>query len=538
MATELLRYLLALAFASSLGLIAALALRAVTRRMFGARASYSLWWLVPVAMLSVLLPHVQATVAAAPSRALPAANFALTHALDRPIDSLAAAAATPIDGELWTLGVWAVGAALFGLYLFALQRAFVKSLGVLSGLRCVLRAEHSAGCPALIGVIRPKVILPADFRVRYTRLERLLVLAHERTHLRRGDAGWNALVALMRCIFWFNPLIHVAARYFRFDQELACDAAVLAARRGSRRPYATAMLKTQLAEGALPIGCHWRSAQDLKERMRMLNRPAPNRRRRLFGGALTTLMAVVVAYTAWAAEPAAGSPTMPAASASSGGRAVVGWTAAWAGWLTAPNQAADQPVIIVMHHAQLFLAAGAVTSINGDMVRSATMNDAQGLVHTITLEGHVRLTFTSPTDALASPRAIIVETSRAVLVGHPDGTSVVQVDEATLQTVLPPQFVYLGTPQILPQLLTPNSITPNFKDADISQVAAAAQLATHRAIRVDPRVRAQLNMLATTPVAPEAFYQAFLDILHTRGFVAMPVGPAANAVTIRPGAND
>ena len=270
----------------------------------------------------------------------------------------------------------------------------------------------------------------------------------------------------------------------------------------------------------------------------MLNRPAPNRRRRLFGGALTTLMAVVVAYTAWAAEPAAGSPTMPAASASSGGRAVVGWTAAWAGWLTAPNQAPDQPVIIVMHHAQLFLAAGAVTSIKADMVRSATMNDAQGLLQTITLEGHVHMTFTSPTEALASPRAIIVETSRAVLVGQPDGTSQVQFDDATMQTLIPPQFEYPGTPQILPQLLTPNSLTINLKDADISQAAAAAQLATHRAIRVDPRVRAQLNMLSTTPVAPEAFYQAFLDILHTRGFVAMPVGPAANAVTIRPGAND
>jgi general secretion pathway protein D len=86
--------------------------------------------------------------------------------------------------------------------------------------------------------------------------------------------------------------------------------------------------------------------------------------------------------------------------------------------------------------------------------------------------------------------------------------------------------------------LTPNLITPNFKDADISQVAAAVALATHRTISVDPRVRAQLNMLSSTPMTPEAFYQSFLDILRTRGFIAMAVGPAGNVIRIQPGAND
>jgi beta-lactamase regulating signal transducer with metallopeptidase domain len=538
MRSELLRYLLALTLASSLGMITALALRPVARRMCGASASYSLWLLVPIAMLSVLSPRVRATSSTAPISALPEATFALTHALDRSFDSLAIAAAAPIDGALWSLGAWAVGAAIFALYLVGVQRAFVKSLGTLSGLRCVLRAEHSVGCPALIGVLRPKVILPADFRARYTRLERLLVLSHERTHLRRGDAGCNALVALMRCIFWFNPLIHVAARYFRFDQELACDAAVLRTRRGSRRPYASAMLKTQLTEGALPIGCHWRSAQDLKERLRMVSRPAPNRRRRLLGGALTTLKAVAVAYTAWAAEPVTGSTTTPAASASARNQSVMGWTAAWAGWLTSPNQAPDQPVIIVMRDARLFLASGTTRQIRADTYSGPATVPIPGPVKNWNLQGHVRLTFTSTNDARALPQTTILETDRADLTEQTDGTAVLQIDAATMQTVTPPQFVDPGAPQILPELLTPNSLTIDFRDADISQVAAAVQLATHRAISVDPRVRAQLTMRSTTPVTPEGFYHAFLDILRTRGFVAVPVGPAGSAIRILPGVND
>jgi beta-lactamase regulating signal transducer with metallopeptidase domain len=552
MATELLRHLLALTLASSLGIITALALRALTRRLFGASASYSLWLLVPIAMLSVLLPQVPATGSQSPIASLSVTSTPLTHVVGKPLESLVTAAATPFYGAPWTVGVWGLGVAIFAVYLVALQRAFVRSLGTLSGVRCVRRAEHSVGCPALIGVLRPKVILPADFRVRYTRLERLLVLSHERTHLRRGDAGWNALVALMRCIFWFNPLIHVAARYFRFDQELACDAAVLAARRGSRRPYATAMLKTQLTEGALPIGCHWRSAQDLKERLRMVSRRAPDRTRRRFGRALTMFLAGIVAYTAWAEQPVAGSTTRPATSASARPHSVMGWTAAWAGWLTSPNQAPDEPVSIVIRDARLFLAPGVIIEATADMAGEqeshlhghvslraiGAVTDERGGPQTLILEGHAHLTFTSPADGQLSSQTTVVDSNRAVLVGHPDGESVVQVDAATMQTVLVPQFVYSAKAQILPQLLTPNSITPNLKDADISRVAAAVSMATHRTFVIDPRVHGLLTMVSTAPMTPEAFYQAFLDILRTGGFVAMPVGPAANAVKIVPGVSD
>jgi len=530
MTSEALRQLLSLTLASSLGMIPVLALRRVIRRMFGASASYSLWMTVPIAMLSLLLPHMHmhATGSTAAIRVLPEATAPLTHALDRSFESLAPATSSAVDGALWGLSVWGAGASIFALYLVGLQRTFVTSLGPLSGLHCVLRAEHSVGCPALIGVLRPKVILPADFKSRYTRLERLLIISHERTHLRRGDAGWNALVALMRSIFWFNPLIHVAARYFRLDQELACDAAVLDARRGSRRSYASAMLKTQLTEGALPIGCHWRSAQDLKERLRMVSRPVPNRRHRRFGGALTTLMAVVVAYTAWAAEPVADSTTTPATSTATAGQSLAGWMVESSGWLTSPNQAPGQPVIIAIRDARLVLQAGTTMAATADMTRS-------GL--TTTLEGHVHLTFTSPAAGTANPQKTIVDTNRAILIRHPDGATEVQVDEATVQTALPP--LYVG-PQILPQLLTPNPnrITPiGFKDADLGQIAEAVAMATHKTFIIDPRVRGRVTMVSSKPMTAEAFYQAFLDILRTRGFVAIPVGPAGDVIKIIPGAN-
>ncbi|MDE2052238.1 MAG: hypothetical protein KGJ72_14600, partial [Gammaproteobacteria bacterium] len=119
--------------------------------------------------------------------------------------------------------------------------------------------------PMLIGALRPKVLVPLDFEVRYSAEERELVLAHERTHMRRGDTLVNAFGAAWLCVFWFNPLMYWAMRLLRFDQDLACDAAVLAAAgKGRRGRYAEALLKAQLAgEGALPLplACHWRSTQ-------------------------------------------------------------------------------------------------------------------------------------------------------------------------------------------------------------------------------------------------------------------------------------
>jgi general secretion pathway protein D len=77
-------------------------------------------------------------------------------------------------------------------------------------------------------------------------------------------------------------------------------------------------------------------------------------------------------------------------------------------------------------------------------------------------------------------------------------------------------------------------ITPNFKDADITQIAEAVSAATGKNFIIDPRVRAQVTMLSATPMSPDAFYQAFLSILQVHGFVALPAG---GVIKIVPDAN-
>ncbi len=83
-----------------------------------------------------------------------------------------------------------------------------------------------------------------------------------------------------------------------------------------------------------------------------------------------------------------------------------------------------------------------------------------------------------------------------------------------------------------PAAQTANSqrITPNFKDADITQIIEAVTMATGKNFIIDPRVRAQVTMLFSTPMTPDQFYQAFLAILQVHGFVAVPAGAVIKIV--------
>jgi hypothetical protein len=158
-------------------------------------------------------------------------------------------------------------------------------------------------------VWNPKIVVPADFEARYSREERELVLEHERMHARRGDIAVNAFATIWLCAFWFNPLVYPAIAWLRADQELACDAAVISSRRESRRSYAAALLKTQLATEAAwraPIGCRWQSTHPLTERITMLKQPMPGLARRVGGLALIAALTSAASLVAWAGKPGAG----------------------------------------------------------------------------------------------------------------------------------------------------------------------------------------------------------------------------------------
>ena len=68
------------------------------------------------------------------------------------------------------------------------------------------------------------------------------------------------------------------------------------------------------------------------------------------------------------------------------------------------------------------------------------------------------------------------------------------------------------------------TITPNYKDADLSQIIQAVSEVTGKNFIIDPRVNAKVTMLSATPMSPAAFYEAFLAVLQVYGYVAVPAG--------------
>src|SRR5690606_36334026 len=264
-------------------------------RGFGASAAYAAWAVVPAAILAVSLP---AATVIAPATIGPTVGFATGIAI-------ATAAPPAFDPATGWLLAWLVGAFAMGAWLVFQQAAFLRALGAMrpgpAGARV---ATATAGLPAVVGVWRPRIVLPSDFASRYTPEQQRLLWAHEQAHLRRGDPWANFLVAALRTLSWFNPLVHVAARRFRHDQELACDQHVLASNPSSRRAYGEAMFNTQLAAQPLPLGCQWGVQHPLKERIQMLGRPMVSASRRRTGAALLCALVGMAGFGAWAAQPA------------------------------------------------------------------------------------------------------------------------------------------------------------------------------------------------------------------------------------------
>jgi bla regulator protein blaR1 len=214
--------------------------RLVVRRTLGPAAAYQLWQIPPLAMFATLL------IVFTPG--------------DSETLSMAAAAGRVPHLEL-VAPAWALGAiCLAAIFAFA-QARFLSEVAA------------GRGGPAVVGLISPRIVLPADDG-RYSAVERELIRAHERAHVARKDPRAAAFVALFQCLCWFNPLAHLAAYLVRLDQELACDAAVVMSRPGERALYAKTLLKTQLAATPLPFGCYWpaRGLHPLEVRVAMLKR--------------------------------------------------------------------------------------------------------------------------------------------------------------------------------------------------------------------------------------------------------------------------
>jgi beta-lactamase regulating signal transducer with metallopeptidase domain len=298
-AESLLVALVRMQLVASAAILVVLLLRPLALRWYGAGIAYLLWLVVPLAAMAVLLPAREQVVMIPTVLDIPILQQQiepnLVVGVTREHAATAPAVQPGIPGDRLRSGLlitlWLLGAGVF------LIRSIVNTRR--------LASSPSIG-PALVGVLRPRLVLPHDFEARFSAEERALILAHEERHRASRHTLVNALVEVARCASWFNPLVHWAAQRFRADQELACDTAVIAAHPEARRTYAEALLKAQGAGVHLPMGCVWNSgtAGRLGERIARLSEQVPGRRRRFAGAASIVGIGIAASYAAWAQQPA------------------------------------------------------------------------------------------------------------------------------------------------------------------------------------------------------------------------------------------
>ena len=140
--------------------------------------------------------------------------------------------------KLWLL-IWALGAFVsmgitvlsYFRFSFSLKKnlmepdSFTKEVyASIRGRKPALYFSDSARTPMLLGVFRPKIILP---RREYNEELLLNILRHELTHYRRFDTLYKWAASAVLSLHWFNPAAWVIRREINRSCELSCDEMLL-----------------------------------------------------------------------------------------------------------------------------------------------------------------------------------------------------------------------------------------------------------------------------------------------------------------------
>ena len=139
-----------------------------------------------------------------------------------------------------------------------------------------VRTSNDVGTPFVAGALRPVVVVPADRFAALSSDEKRMALCHELAHVKRADLWLGCVPALAERLFFFHPLVRLAAREYALCREAACDAAVIDALDTSPREYGRLLLALGVTPGRMAVaaaGAPW-SFSALKRRITMLREPS------------------------------------------------------------------------------------------------------------------------------------------------------------------------------------------------------------------------------------------------------------------------
>lgn len=287
---------------TSLMLAAILVIRRPVARTFGAGIAYLLW-VIPA--LRLLVPSITSS-APAPVEGSQAVRDTVREAvmasITAPSPTVNAAGELVTSTTDWTalaITVWLGGAAvmfLMQMIRYASMRdellADAIEIDNIDGIRVV--ASDRVGGPLAFGLFKRYIAVPENFTKAYPPAERDLAIAHEMAHHKSGDLFANMIAFTFLCLQWFNPLAWMSWSAFRFDQEAACDARVLAGKdKAARQAYGRALARTAF-DGVPTFATALNSPKTILERLRRLTMKDASKQRQSLGKAALLIAAAVV----------------------------------------------------------------------------------------------------------------------------------------------------------------------------------------------------------------------------------------------------
>jgi len=230
----------------------------VALRNNGARVRYWIWtaaalkFLVPLSTLVKLGEQFQWR--AAPAGVQPAVSFVMQEVLAPASVIGVAPAPIPQSSSLWPwllVAIWCAGAAAVLASWWrqwlpirsALRHATPVRLDAQYGAAdLVVMSSPSMPEPGVVGIRRPRLLLPDGIIDQLTPPQLQALIAHERCHIHCHDNLVAAIQMAVEAIFWFHPAVWWIERQLIDERERACDEAVL--RAGSRpQDYAEGILE-------------------------------------------------------------------------------------------------------------------------------------------------------------------------------------------------------------------------------------------------------------------------------------------------------
>lgn len=123
------------------------------------------------------------------------------------------------------------------------DRTVLQTVKSGSKRRIRVRVSDRIIAPLTCGLFRPTILLPKTMTETGEELE--LILAHELTHIRRGDLFYKLLLVGAVSLGWLNPLAWVMLILANRDLEFACDEAVLKKYPARRAEYARMLIRAE-----------------------------------------------------------------------------------------------------------------------------------------------------------------------------------------------------------------------------------------------------------------------------------------------------